>query len=344
MVNYNGKHFLGECFESLNKQSFTDFEIVFIDNFSSDGSFEFARENFNYGNVKFFRTDKNLGFAGGNNLGLKHCSGEYIVLLNNDTVVGEVWLEELLAVITSHKDNGMAQSLVITEGIPLRYYEKNGTVNLLGHNVMEIFDIDKDGTGEIFQANGCSLIIKKELADQLGGLFPEEYFAYSEDTYLCMKVKFRGLKIIHTSRSVVKHFGGGSGKNKKPSHLFFYQERNRLLNFLIFFNTGFVIRYIPYLIFNFLMKLILSIFSKKYTFTGIIKVYVWLITNTKWISDKKAELNKLKLTEDNYVLGYISGKIFNGNNVFENIINSMSILYCKIAGLQVLENNGNKKN
>ncbi|MEZ4689089.1 MAG: glycosyltransferase family 2 protein [Ignavibacteria bacterium] len=262
IVNYNGKHFLKECFESLSGQSFSDFEIIFVDNFSDDGSFEFVQENLNYGNVKFFRTDKNLGFAGGNNFGLKHCSGEYIVLLNNDTVVETDWLKELLDCITSHKDTGMAQSLVITEGIPLRYYEKNGTVNLLGHNVMEIFDIDKDGTGEIFQANGCSLIIKKELAHQLGGLFPDEYFAYSEDTYLCMKVKFRGLKIMHTSRSVVRHFGGGSGKNKKPSHLFFYQERNRLLNFLFFFNTGFVIRYIPYLIFNFYMKLVLSLFSK----------------------------------------------------------------------------------
>lgn len=238
----------------------------------------------------------------------------------------------------------MAQSLVITEGIPLRYYEKNGTVNLLGHNIMEIFNIDKDGTGEIFQANGCSLIISRSLADLLGGLFPDEYFAYSEDTYLCMKVKFRGLKIMHTSRSVVKHFGGGSGRDRKPSHLFFYQERNRLLNFLIFFNTGFVIRYIPYLIFNFFMKLILSLLSKKYSFSGVLKVYLWLITNTKWISERKAGLNKLKITDDDYVLGYISGKIFNGNNLFENIINGISIFYCKITRLRVIENNGCKKN
>lgn len=226
----------------------------------------------------------------------------------------------------------------------MRYYKKNGTVNLLGHNIMEIFEIDKDGTGEIFQANGCSLIIKRELADLLGGLFPDEYFAYSEDTYLCMKVKFRGLKIMHTSRSVVKHFGGGSGRNKKPSHLFFYQERNRLLNFLIFFNTGFVIRYIPYLIFNFFMKLILSLLSKKYTFTGVFKVYLWLITNTKWISGKKAELNELKKTDDEFVLGYISCRIFNGDNIFEKIINSISFLYCKLTGLRVVENNGYKKN
>ena len=269
---------------------------------------------------------------------MEKSSGEYIVLLNNDTVVEADWLKELLNCINSDKDTGMAQSLVITEGIPVRYYEMNGTINLLGHNVMEVFDIDKNGLGEIFQANGCSLIIKRELADQLGGLFPDEYFVYSEDTYLCMKVKFRGLKIMHTSRSVVKHFGGGSSRNKKPSHLFFYQERNRLLNFLIFFNTGFLIRYIPYLIFNFFMKLVLSLVSKKYSFSGVIRVYIWLITNPKWISDKKAELNKLKKTDDNYVLGYISGKIFNGNNVFENIMNSLSVLYCKCTGLHVLEN------
>lgn len=274
---------------------------------------------------------------------MEHCSGEYIVLLNNDTVVESDWLKELFNCITSNENTGMAQSLVITEGIPMKYYDKNGTVNLLGHNVMEIFEIDNDGTGEIFQANGCSLIIKKDLADLLGGLFPEEYFAYSEDTYLCMKVKFRGLKILHTSRSVVKHFGGGSGKDKKPSHLFFYQERNRLLNFLIFFDAGFLIKYIPYLVFNFFMKLVLSLFSKRYSFTGVIKVYLWLIANPKWISEKKAELKSLKKADNDYVLGYISGKLFNGNNIFENIINGLSILYCRITGLRVLENNNTKQ-
>ncbi len=124
-------------------QSFTDFEIIFVDNNSSDGSVEFVEGNFTPDKIKLFKTGKNLGFAGGNNFGLKHCIGEYIVLLNNDTVVEKDWLKNLIECLKTDDQTGIAQSLVITEGIPAKYYEKNGTINLLGHNIMEVFNISK---------------------------------------------------------------------------------------------------------------------------------------------------------------------------------------------------------
>lgn len=319
-------------------QSYRDFEIIFVDNNSDDGSIEFIKDNYDPVSIKIIESKKNLGFAGGNNLGYDNCEGEYIVLLNNDTVADKDWLKNLIACITSDKKIGMAQSLVLTEGIPMKYYKKNGTVNLLGHNIMEIFEIGEDGTGEIFLAGGCSLIIKKSLADELNGLFLNEYFAYSEDTFLCFKVKFRAMKIYHTSKSIVHHKGGGTFKNKKASFLFFYQERNRLLNFLLFFSKGFRIKYISYLIFNFFMKLTASVVSPKYSAVQLIKVYWWLLTNQRWIRDNRAGLNKIKLTDDNYVLSYISGKIFNGDNIFEKIVNSISILYCRLTGIKIMEN------
>ncbi|MBK8550804.1 MAG: glycosyltransferase family 2 protein [Ignavibacteria bacterium] len=184
IVNYNGKKFLKDCFDSLMKQSFTDFQIVFVDNNSGDGSVEFIKENYPSDKIKIIISDKNLGFAGGNNLGYKNCEGEYIVLLNNDTTVDKDWLKNLIDCISADANIGMAQSLVLTEGIPGKYYEMNGTVNLLGHNIMEIFEIGKDGLGEIFLAGGCSLIIRRSLADELNGLFLDEYFAYSEKTLI----------------------------------------------------------------------------------------------------------------------------------------------------------------
>lgn len=319
-------------------QSFTDFQIVFVDNNSVDGSVEFIKENYSSDKIKIIISDDNLGFAGGNNLGFKHCAGEYIVLLNNDTTVDKDWLKNLIDCIDADESIGMAQSLVLTEGIPGKYYKKNGTVNLLGHNIMEIFEIGKDGLGEIFLAGGCSLIIRRSLSEELNGLFLNEYFAYSEDTYLCFKVKFRGLKIYHTSKSIVHHKGGGTSENRKASYLYFYQERNRLLNFLLFFPNSFLIKYIPYLIFNLFMKLSASVVSKKYSAVQLIKAYWWLLTNQKWIRENRALLKSIKLTDDNYVLNYLSGKIFNGDNGFEKVINSISIGYCKVTGIKIMEN------
>jgi GT2 family glycosyltransferase len=83
IVNWNGKHLLGECLESLRRQTFQDFEIILVDNGSRDGSVEYIRER--YGEVKLVTLSVNKGFAGGNNAGIRIASGNYIVLLNNDT-------------------------------------------------------------------------------------------------------------------------------------------------------------------------------------------------------------------------------------------------------------------
>jgi GT2 family glycosyltransferase len=179
ILNYNGKEYLEECLLSVLSQSYTDFEIILYDNCSSDGSVEYVKENFNDKRIKTISSEINHGFAGGNNEALKYASGDLIVLLNNDTVVDKEWLSELIKCLNESENAGMVQSLVITEGIPKKYYEKNGTINLFGHNIMEVFEIDKNGIGEIFQVNGCSLIIKKKLLDVIGGLFPYEYFAYA---------------------------------------------------------------------------------------------------------------------------------------------------------------------
>lgn len=337
ILNYNGKKFLSDCLNSVLEQSFGDFEIILVDNGSSDGSADFVKQNFSDERIKIVLSGKNLGFAGGNNLGLKHSGGEYIVLLNNDTFADKDWLKYLYDAVNQDRNTGMAQSLVRTEGIPEKYYLKNGTLNLLGHNIMEVFDINKEGTGEIFQANGCSLIIRKELLDSPGGLFPDEYFAYAEDSYLSFKVKFAGLKIMHTSKSVVKHFGSATTKEFKSSFRTFLQERNRLLNFLIFFSKSFRIKYYPVLIFNLKLKLLMSLFPGKYSFSGVIKAYWWLVRNRKWIKEEREKVNKIKKVDEKEVLKYLSGKLFNGENIIERFFNFFSLLYCRIVNIKVIE-------
>ena len=168
IINYNGKEFLADCLKSVMNQSYNDFEIIFVDNGSSDNSLEFVNNNFNDEKIKIIKSDENLGFAGGNNLGFKYASGEYIVLLNNDTIVEHDWLKYLIEAMESENNIGIVQSLVLTEGIPDKYYKMNGTINLLGHNIMEIFKIGENGIGEILVATGCSMMIKKSIRIYFG--------------------------------------------------------------------------------------------------------------------------------------------------------------------------------
>lgn len=339
IVNYNGKHLLKECLDSVLAQSVRDFELILVDNGSSDGSVDYVVTNYSDKRIKFALSKENLGFSGGNNLGYKYATGEYIVLLNNDTKVNADWLKGLLEIMEKDESIGMAQSLVITEGVPAEYYKKNGTINLLGHNVMDFFVINEDGIGEIFQANGCSLIIRWTLVEELGGLFPDEFFAYAEDTYLSFKVKFYGKKIMHTSSSIVYHKGNATAGQQVPSLLYFYRERNRLLNFILFFPGIFQFKYLPFLAFNFWVKFFLSMFSPNYSLSGLLKAYIWLLSNPKWIRENRRLLEGYEKVKPDQVLKFISGKVFNGNNIIERIANTFSVLYCRITRIKVFELN-----
>lgn len=337
ILNYNGKKFLGDCIKSVLMQSYSDFEIIFVDNGSTDGSIDFVKSNFNDTRLKCYSTGENIGFAGGNNYGLKYAEGEYIVLLNNDTVADKNWLKNLFEVISKNKNSGAVQSLVITEGIPLKYYEINGTLNLFGHNIMEVFPIGEDGIGNIFQVTGCSLITRKKMIEEIGGLFLDEYFMYAEDSYFSFKLKFAGFDILHNSNSVVHHKGNATSKDFKNSLVTFYQERNRILNFLLFFSNKFLLKYFPLLLFNLKIKLIYSILTGKYSFYGILKAYLWFIKNIKWIKLQRKETAKYKKVNEEEIIKLLSCKMSNGNNLFDKLLNFTSLLYCKITRIKVIE-------
>lgn len=337
LLNYNGREFLKECITSVLNQTYTRFELIFFDNCSTDGSAGFVFNNFKDKRIKLHTSDKNLGFAGGNNKALEYAAGEYIVLLNNDTLVESNWLEELVKCVSASDDIGMAQSLVYTEGIPLRYYEKNGTVSLLGHNIMEVFSINDDGTGEIVQANGCSLIIKREVLDKVKGLFICDYFAYAEDTFLSLKVLFAGYKIMHNALSVVHHRGSSTMKKYKSEFTTFYQERNRILNFLILFSKGFRIKYVFLLIMNFKIKFFYSLFPGRYSLKGVARAYFWILGNRKWVREMRKEYDAIKTAGEKEILSKLSGKFANGDNFLEKILNLISLTYLRIVRIKTIE-------
>lgn len=337
ILNYNGKEYLKDCLTSVLSQTYSDFEVILFDNCSTDGSVEHVKENFSDSRIKIISSKTNLGFSGGNNEALKNAKGDMIVLLNNDTVVDKDWLGELVKCLNESDYAGMVQSLVITEGIPKKYYDKNGTINLFGHNIMEVFDINENGIGEIFQVNGCSLVIKRELLNKLGGLFPDEYFAYAEDTYLSFKVKFAGYNIYHNAKSIVQHKGGATMSKYRSEFVTFYQERNRLLNFLLFFSDNFRIKYYPLMLYNLFLKLFYGVISRKYSVRGILKAYAWIMKNGKWIETERAKIQQLKRIKEEEVLLYLSGKAANGNNTVENVLNSIMLFYLKLVNIQVIE-------
>jgi GT2 family glycosyltransferase len=326
VLNYNGRKYLKDCISSVLAQSYRDFELIVFDNASTDGSVEFVKNNFNDSRIKIVESELNLGFANGSNTALKSCANDLVVLLNNDTNTEKEWLQSLVEAAKEHKT--IASSFVITKGVPEKYYSSNGSVSYLMYNIMNVFE-----NPEVeFYPNGCSLIFRKS---ETGEPFDGDYFYYAEDIYLGLKARFTGMKVKFARKSVVHHFGGGSASAGRQKT--FYQERNRLLNLYSFFSISFIIKVLPYIFFSHSFKLLVSAFSKKYSFIGLLKAYFWFYVNIPAIAKKRHNLKKIKTVPENYVVKFMSSKIFNDESQVEKLVNRISYVYSRIVGIKPIE-------
>lgn len=323
IVNYNGESLLSDCLLSIEQQEYKEIEIVLVDNASKDNSVELVKTKFP--NVNIVQSPKNLGFAGGNNLGLQSAKGKYIVLLNNDTVVDKKWITELVKALNEN-DAGVVTSKVITEDVPKEFYEMNGSINYLGYNIMRVFS----ELSTIFFAGGASLIMRRGDSKTI---FPDEYFIYQEDVFLSWKMRLQNKKVLMSQRSIVHHKGSVTTKTQLSSFSTFYQERNRILNVILFYETKTLIKIFPYFIFDFIAKILLSIFIQRKSFVGIIRSYLWICMNIPWIRKQRIELQRERKVNDSAILKYISYKIIDSENMFSKVLNQCSKLYSDIVGL-----------
>ncbi len=326
ILNFSGKQFLKDCLSSVLAQSYNNFEITLFDNNSTDGSIEFVKSEIRDSRVNIIKSETNLGFAGGNNEAMKYCNNDLVILLNNDTIVKEFWLENLVSSMNGSKT--VASSYVITNGIPEKYYTTNGSVSYLMYNIMNIFPNIEDE----FYPNGCSLIFRKS---EIGEPFDKDYFYYGEDVYLGLKARFMGMSIKFVNDSIVEHFGGGSlsGNSFKT----FCMERNRFLNLYSFFSIWFIIRLLPYITLNHTAKLIYSLFSKKYSTLGIIKAFLWFYINIPAILKKRKLISHIKRVDEKEIIKYISCKILNDGTMIASIINNISYIYSRLMGIKPIE-------
>jgi GT2 family glycosyltransferase len=224
ILNYNGRHFLEDCLSAVMRQTYSDYRVVVIDNGSTDGSVDFVRTRFP--DVGLIENDRNLLFAGGNNVGLAQLAFDYpfIVLLNNDTVVASTWLEELVRPAYEPQVGIVTSTIKERSG---RYY--GWSLNVWTGTIVGNQSPPPDQTiFPVFHASGCSMLIKSAVLQQVG-LLDDDYGCYFEDVDLCWRVWLAGYQTICNSQALVEHLGGGTSQ-KSPRSLGL-AERNRLLTY-----------------------------------------------------------------------------------------------------------------
>lgn len=340
ILTWNGREILAPCLRSVLAQRPAGFEVLVVDNGSTDRTTAWLAENFI--DVKVLPLPQNLGFAGGNNKGVAAASGRWIILLNDDTIVEPGWLQELLAPL-QQEQAVLVSSRVYTQGIDARYYEKNGSLSLLGYNIMHVFDDPEI----LFSVNGCAVAFPRQFFPQP---FDADYFFYSEDVYLSLKARFMGLQVKQAPRSVVHHVGSASTR-RMPLHIVtFHQERNRILNLLLFFSPVTLLKLAPLLVLDFAAKFAAIALSylnykkpRRKSLSGFLQAYGWLLANVPLILSKRAKIQQQKKVEDKSVLAWMSGKFVNGEGMAARFINAIALAYCSLTGLRIIELQGLQK-
>jgi len=205
IINWNGREHLARCLASLEAQTYRDFEIIVVDNRSTDGSVSFVREHFP--TVRLICNDRNLGFARANNQGIAIARGRYIVILNNDTQVVPQWLEALVCAAETHPEMGAFACLVLFNDRRDIVDSAGLTVSVLGHGIQRHLgeSIDRIGDAhEVFGVSATAALFRRELLQDVG-LFDEDYFIYYEDVDLAWRARLRGWRSLLVPQAIVYH-------------------------------------------------------------------------------------------------------------------------------------------
>lgn len=228
-VNYNGAAVTCDMLESLRFVTWPNVEVIVVDNASVENC-DVIKEK--YPEVKLIKSKSNLGFAGGNNLGIKEATGDYILMLNNDTIVSQGFIEPMLNTFAKHPDAGIVSPKIVF------YYSENlvqyagtnkiSTLTCRGETVgyMKKNDGSFDYEAKTDLSHGACMMISREALDKVG-LLDETYFMFYEEYDYCERIKKGGLKIYYNGFSSILHKQSVTVGKQSPLKAY-YMSRNRI--------------------------------------------------------------------------------------------------------------------
>ena len=241
ILNWNGKNDTIECIESVRNINYSNFEIIIVDNGSTDDSEKTIKKAFP--DVIFLQTGANLGFAEGNNVGIRHALGvgaDYIFLLNNDTTIEADAISHLVDFAEKNDGAGIIGPKILFYSEPKRIWFAGGIVDFEKGSSHRGGGRPDDGKfDEIVETDyitGCALLIKAGVIDKIGLMIPD-YFLLFEESDWCLRAKKAGYKIFYIPKARVYHkcstaFSFGKSRAHKaaraPSWIYYYVRNNLL--------------------------------------------------------------------------------------------------------------------
>ena len=252
--NFNGIAFLDSVLASLEGQTLSNFEVILVDNGSTDGSCSFVTANYPW--VHLIELSENFGFCGAVNAGIRAAKAPYVLLLNNDTEVKEDFVEEMLAAVRRHKN-------AFSCGARMVQYHDRDRLDDVGNYYCALGWSFARGRGKdihayetedkIFSACAGAAIYRKKILEKIG-YFDEEHFAYLEDTDIGYRARIYGYENWYAPKAIVYHVGSGTSGSRYNQFKTRYSSRNNI--YLIYKNMPLlqIILNLPFLAVGFLIK------------------------------------------------------------------------------------------
>jgi len=319
VLNYNAGELLLNCIESVKKSAYKNLEIIVVDNISTDKSQKICKEK--HPDIKLIQNDENFGYCEGNNIGIREAEGDYIIILNPDTIVESSWIEELISAYNKFGD-GLYQPKFFSLDEKLVLQSTGNMLHIFGFGFArdkgKIDDKKMEAIEKINYASGTCLFTSKAVLDKVGLLDPF-LFLYHDDLDLGWRAAQMGIDSFYVPKSIIYH--AESYALKWSAKKFYWLERNRKYCLLIHYSKE---TYAKMRLSLFLVDLCVWLFYLSKGFLGAkIRAELDIFRNRKAIKIRHKQLEKIKTISDKELIKNFPDKIFVPKNVSEPIFNQL---------------------
>ena len=226
--NWNGMAYLPRCLGAISAQTCRDFEVIVVDNGSTDGSVAYLQEH--HPEVTIIALDENLGFAAASNIGAKTAQGKWLALLNNDAFPEPDWLQTLVEATMEHPEYSFFASRLVKANQPDLLDGLGDAYHISGMAWRRYYNFPVDSINhlpeEVFSPCGAAALYNRDGFLDAGG-FDEDYTSYHEDVDLGFRLRLRGHRCLYVPEAVVKHVGSASYGVQSDSQI--YQGHRNLV-------------------------------------------------------------------------------------------------------------------
>jgi GT2 family glycosyltransferase len=331
IANRNGVDFLWHCLFALKTQSTLPYEIILVDNASEDASVSFVKTN--YPQVKILECQENFGLAMGVNLGAKTAMGDLVAVVGTGVVVPPNWLGHLVKDFQKNwpRIGVMSSSLDEKQGAGGEGKSANQTLNFMGLPIEGFWAEPL----EVFCPESGGLIYPRFLAPD--GPFDSDYSQYQEDVYLGWKFRLGRHRAGKSLEAKIFRKSDEETPEEPAWKAIYFKTRNRWMNLLIFYEAGTLVKIGPWILAEALVRLLASLGIGFGSFWGNLSAVFWICFHPSLILKKRGAIQDKRQVRDGDILKYMSGRVVRDRGGLSRVLNFFSLVYCRIAGLRVLE-------